>query len=243
MADISDFDKTRIIELEGAYNARDLGGFRTASGGTVKRGMVFRSDELSELTDKDMKRFDALGIKTVVDFRSSAEIRRSRSRCPETVRNLALSIDCGDSSAVIDNINEKIGSKLMENVNRRLVQETFEIYSEFFSLLACGENIPLLFHCTAGKDRTGFAAAMFLSSLGVSLDDIFRDYLLSSVGTLKKFSALIETAPRLTSLVVVRRNYLEAAFDEIRAGFGSVEKYLINRLGVNLNRIRGRFVE
>lgn len=243
MAGISDFDETRIIELEGAYNARDLGGFKTASGGTVRRGMIFRSDELSGLTDKDMRRLDAFGIKTVVDFRSSAEIRRSKGRYPEFARSFELSIDCGDLSAVMDNINEKTGSELMENVNRRLVKEACEIYSEFFSQLASSENVPLLFHCTAGKDRTGFAAAMFLSSLGVSCDDIFRDYLLSSAGTLKKFRALVETAPQFTSLVVVQRSYLEAAFDEITADFGSVEKYLIDGLGVDLNRIRGIFVE
>lgn len=129
----------------------------------------------------------------------------------------------------------------MESVNRRLVKEAGGIYREFFSLLARCENLPLLFHCTAGKDRTGFAAAMFLSALGVSRDDIFRDYLLSSAGALEKFSALVKTAPQFTSVVTVRREYLEAAFGEIDANFGSVEKYLTKELGVDLDRIRAIF--
>lgn len=239
----SELDKTRVIDLEGAHNARDMGGFKTANGGDVRRGLVFRSDELSGLTEGDMRRLSGFGIKTVVDFRSKAEIECSRDRLPEHVRKFELSIDCGDLGPVLDEVDEQTGPKLMEDVNRLLVKESGAVYREFFSLLAQSANIPLLFHCTAGKDRTGFAAAMFLSSLGVSREEIFSDYLLSSSGTRKKYGGLIEKAPRFTSIVIVRREYLAAAFDEIETNFGSVNSYLTGALGVDLNKMRELFVK
>lgn len=235
-------DNKRIINFEGAYNARDMGGFRTAGGGTVKSGLLFRSDELSGLTENDLARLDTLGIRTFVDFRSRKEIERSRNKLPRSARALELSIDGGDLNAVLDSVDENSGPKIMERVNRSLVRKSGEVYREFFSLLARRGNIPLLFHCTAGKDRTGFAAAMFLSSLGVSREDIFRDYMLSAIGAEKKFGALIEAAPRYASIVTARPNYLAAALDEIDASFGSVEKYLTEGLGVNLNEMRDIFV-
>lgn len=82
MAEITDFDKTRIIKLEVAYNTRDLGGFKVIGDGMVRRGLVFRSDELNCLTDKDAARLDTFGIKTVVDFRSGGEIMRSKDWRP-----------------------------------------------------------------------------------------------------------------------------------------------------------------
>lgn len=239
----AELDKTRVISLEGAHNARDMGGFRTADGGVVRRGMVFRSDELSGLTERDMARLSAFGIKAVVDFRSSAEIERSQDRPIEHAKRFELNIGSGDLAPILDKVDEQTGPKMMESVNRLLVKESVGVYREFFSLLTHSANVPLLFHCTAGKDRTGFAAAMFLSSLGVSREEIFRDYLLSSEGSRKKYSALIEQEPQITSIVIVRPEYLAAAFDEIEAGYGSVGSYLTGALGVDLNKMRELFVE
>lgn len=239
----SELDKTRVIDLEGAHNARDMGGFKTANGEVVRRGLVFRSDELSGLTEGDMRCLGGFGIKTVVDFRSQAEIERSRDRSLEHVRKFELNIDCGDLEPVLDEVNEQTGPKLMKGVNRLLVKKSVDAYREFFSLLTHGANVPLLFHCTAGKDRTGFAAAMFLSSLGVSREEIFRDYLLSSIGAKRKYSALIEKSPRFISIVTVRREYLTAAFDEIEADFGSVGSYLTDALDVDLDNMRRLFTE
>ena len=243
MEQFSELDKSRIIDLEGACNTRDLGGFRTASGGTVKRGLIFRSDELSSLTGTGMVKLGGLGVKTIIDFRSRREVERSGENPLKGIGTLELSLDCGNLESVMDTVNETTGPKIMKLVNRSLVRENTEVFREFFSLLASRENLPLLFHCAAGKDRTGFAAAMFLSSLGVSRGDIMNDYMLSTYGSGRKFGWLVERAPRLSSVVFVRPEYLAAAFDEIDALFGSVENYLTNELNIDLHGINGIYVE
>lgn len=149
-----------------------------------------------------------------------------------------MNIDCGDLGVGLTLVDEKNGPKMMETVNRSLVKDSGLIFKEFFSLLTRPDSLPLLFHCTAGKDRTGFAAALFLSALGVRRGDIFRDYLLSSVGARKKFGPLVEKMPRLISIVTVRPGYLEAAFDEIERNFCSVENYLVKELEVDLDKLR-----
>lgn len=243
MRHFSEFDRSREVRLDGAHNARDLGGFKTSDGGTVRRGLVFRSDELSRLTDRDLAALSEIGIKTVVDFRSREEMTHFADKCPSRTRLLGLSIDSGDLAGVVDEVNDETGPKLMREVNRSLVRRHADVYSDFFSLLTSGADIPLLFHCAAGKDRTGFAAAMFLASLGVSRGDIMRDYMLSVEGAVKKYGAFLEREPQRSSIVIVRPEYLEAAFDEIEAGFGTVESYLTEGLGVDLDKMREIFVE
>lgn len=242
MRNFSELDKTRIVRLDGAHNARDIGGFRTADGGVVSRGLAFRSDELSGLSDTDVAALSGFGIRTVVDFRSKAEIARSGDKYPRQAKMFELGIESGDLGHVLDDVDEQTGPKLMKEIYRLLVREHAKTYSDFFSLLMNG-GLPLLFHCTAGKDRTGFAAAMLLSALGVSREDIFHDYMMSAEGAGRKFGALIEREPRLASLVAVRPEYLGAAFDEIELRFGTTENYLTGCLGVDLERMREIFVK
>lgn len=243
MEQLSQLDKNRIITLEGAYNVRDLGGFAAEGGGTVRTGLLFRSDEMGGLTEADLSRLDSLGIKTVVDFRSKSEIARAKNGRRPQMRTVELNIDCGDSRAILQAIDNGNGSQAMKNVNRSLVRDYSQIFREFFSLISDKDNLPLLFHCTAGKDRTGFAAAMFLSALGVPREDIFRDYMLSASGVKKKFSAALLAMPKLAPVVAVRADYLLAAFEEIEASFGSLKDYLTTGLGVNLDKMRDIFVE
>lgn len=238
-----EFDKTRVIPLEGAYNVRDMGGFRTSCGGTVRRGLAFRSDELSRLTDVGVATLGDIGVRTIVDFRSKTEIERFEDKYPSQARLLGLSIDNGDLSGVVEQVNEETGPKLMCEVNRLFVRGHSQVFSSFFALLTSETDVPLLFHCAAGKDRTGFAAAMFLSSLGVSREDIFRDYMLSIDGTKKKYDDYLKREPQRTSIFIPRQEYLAAAYEEIEAGFGTVDNYLTERLGVDLDKIRGIFVE
>lgn len=243
MQQFSEFDRSRVVRLDGAHNVRDMGGFKTANGGTVRRGLVFRSDELSRLSDRDVAALSEIGIKTVVDFRSEDEMARFSDKCPRRTRLLGLSIDSGDLAGVIDEVNEETGPGLMREINRSLVRRHADVYSDFFALLTSGADIPLLFHCAAGKDRTGFAAAMFLASLGVSREDILRDYMLSVEGAVKKYGAFLEREPQRSSIVIVRPEYLNAAFKEIEASFGTTEKYLTEGLGVDLDKMREIFVE
>lgn len=243
MEQLSQLDRNRIINLEGVYNVRDLGGFATEDGGTVRKGLLFRSDELSGLTETDLSHLGSLGIKTVVDFRSKAEIARAKNGHARLARTLELNIACGDSRTILLAIDNGDGLQAMKNVNRSLVRDNSQIFREFFALITDRENLPLLFHCTAGKDRTGFAAAMFLSALGVPREDIFRDYMLSASGVKKKFSDALLAMPRLASVLAVNTDYLLTAFEEIETSFGSLRNYLTVGLGADLDKMRDIFVE
>jgi len=217
MEQFSELDKSRIIDLEGACNTRDLGGFRTASGGTVKRGLIFRSDELSSLTGIGVMKLGELGVKTIIDFRSRSEVERVGENPLKGIGTLELSLDCGNLESVMDTVNETTGPKIMKLVNRSLVRENTEVFREFFSLLASRENLPLLFHCAAGKDRTGFAAAMFLSSLGVSRGDIMNDYMLSTYGA---GSVVLKEVPPNSTVVGMRAKIVKINGKKVCEGCG-----------------------
>jgi Protein tyrosine/serine phosphatase len=108
----------------------------------------------------------------------------------------------------------------------------------FFQTLANPANAPLLFNCSAGKDRTGIAAALVLSTLGVDRETVFTDYLLSEVHLKEKYKSQIEEDPASEPFFTVQRNFLEAAFDEIDTRYGGMESYLRKQLKVDTELLR-----
>lgn len=233
----------RLLPLEGAYNVRDLGGYPAPGGKTVKWGKVFRSGDLSKLTSNDKQLLENIGIKTIVDFRSEQERTREPHRLPDSVEVLRnLTINAGDMVALTE-FTREAGPELMIKINRMLTTDAQPQYREFFSLLSGQTHLPLLFNCSAGKDRTGFAAAMFLASLGVEREIIYNDYVLSADYVRDKYASLLEKEPHLESALTVQREFLEGAFDEIDTRFGGVENYLAGTLGVNLGLMRELYTE
>ena len=112
-----------------------------------------------------------------------------------------------------------------------------DVYKEFFSILSEKENAPLLFHCSAGKDRTGIAAALLLSALGVDRETVTEDYMLSAEHITKKYEFITREHPELKPLTTVRKEYLETAFRVIDEEFGGIERYLIDNLEVDLDKL------
>lgn len=233
----------RCIPAEGAFNVRDLGGFETEDGRRVRRNLVFRSDDLSGLAPGGLAALAECGIRTVVDFRGGEEVELAPNRLPATVtRQIRLPIEPGSILALADLTCES-GPALMCELYRALARTAQEMYWEFFRLLSNPGNAPLLFHCSAGKDRTGFAAALFLASLGVSREEIFDDYLLSAVFVEAKYRSAVEADSRYGPVFTVRREYLEAAFEVIGREFGGVHCFLVRRLGVDLARMRALYTD
>ena len=177
----------RHIPLESQPNFRDLGGYATADGKHTRFGQLYRSGNLDQLTEADRDAIRALGIRTVVDFRSVAEAQADEAFWQQQgARYIHLPIDpgnlatlfweamrTGDSSALPDDI-------LAVN-NRLVVDEARSQYAELFKLLSEPSNLPLLFNCTHGKDRTGVAAVLTLLAVGVASENARADYLLSNV--------------------------------------------------------------
>lgn len=229
--------KRRSLKLEGAWNVRDLGSLSASGGRRVVPKLVYRSDDLHHLTEKDLRMLEQRGLRTVVDFRAEAEAKNAPNRLPASVRSVhALSIDPGNLLAL--NAIDDPTSSVMVEMNRMLVRKARAQYAAFLSLLQDRDNLPLLFHCSAGKDRTGLGAALFLSALGVDREVIYQDYLLSARRARLRYRELLAQKPELAPLLTVKRSYLAGAFDALDAEYGGVERYLADVLDAHPRALR-----
>jgi protein-tyrosine phosphatase len=260
---------TRHIPLAGQPNFRDLGGYAAGDGRRIKWGVVYRSGELSQLSDDDVGKLGDLGIRTVVDFRSPEEVSaRGEGRVPSGAQVVPLPIASSDMFAKLIPMFLKgdfsqVPPDLLDKVNRMLVREFTEQYAGLLRALSDPANRPLVFHCTQGKDRAGFGAAMVLSALGVPWETVVEDYLLSNhfrkeendkmLGMIRGFAATRggpngeEIAfSRVEGLLYVKEQSLQAAHAEIIERHGNVEAFLTEGLGCSvegLERLRDDLLE
>lgn len=171
----------RLLPLHGTFNFRDLGGYH-ANGGRTRWGRLFRSDALLHLDDHDIAILNELGLATVVDLRSSLEISGS-GRGPLASTNIRyvqqslIEREAGESRGAPAPPGGELAERYLFYVD--VSRETF---ARLVGLIAQEDNLPLVFHCAAGKDRTGVMAALVLSLLGVDRTDIVADYLASGQG-------------------------------------------------------------
>jgi len=166
----------RIISLEGAVNFRDLGGYATTDGRRTKWRVLFRADGLSELTTADLAKVASLGIHTVVDLRSGYEVEQSRfdvDAHPVDFHHFPF-IDQLPDVESWERAPGLLGAQYREMLDDAVPQITAAL-----EVLATASALPAVFHCTAGKDRTGLLSAIVLSLLGVPQDTVVADYALS----------------------------------------------------------------
>ena len=250
------FEPGRRIDITAVPNMRDIGGYATAGGGRVRTGQLYRSTELNHLQGDDLKRFAALRIRAVFDLRTEPE----RTAEPDVVPDGTEQIVCdvlkdsqGAAPALLGKVlsdpafaQEMLGDgkavRLFERGYREIVSlpSALGAYREYFGRIVQDAGRPALFHCTTGKDRTGWAAAATLLVLGVSEEDVFFDYGLTNrdlVPALKPVFEQFRAAggdPRLLEPVLgVDPEYLRAALDEMRTRFGSIEGYFADGLGID----------
>jgi len=244
----------RTVALNGQRNFRDLGGYRTTDGRRqVRWGMLYRSGTLARLTDQDYATLAPLGISTIVDFRTTAERNAEptnwRAGEPEVLfksygtkgEAALMAVLTAPNSKQVDVRNAMIG------FYRQMPEQYADQYGEIFHHLVAYKT-PLLFHCTAGKDRTGLAAALILMTLGVSRADAVADYVLTekagdfrATGTGATTSAANDPyaamratqAELMAPLLRADPAYLDAALDQITKDYGSVQTFVSKRLGVS----------
>jgi protein-tyrosine phosphatase len=254
----------RHIPLESQSNFRDLGGYAVAEDKLTRFGLLYRSGNLDDLTETDRDTIQALGIRTVVDFRSIAEAHADTTFWKEQgARYIHLPIDpgnlatlfweamrTGDSAALPDDI-------LSVN-NQLVIDEAQSQYAELFKLLSDADNLPLLFNCTHGKDRTGIAAVLILLAIGVSEDDARADYLLSNVyreaennAQLHALREAVKDKPnidirKIEAAFTLQSHHFDVILETIRQRYGSLEDYLRVTLGISeqqLTTVRENLVE
>ena len=225
------------MALQGASNFRDLGGYPGHGGRPLRWGRLYRSDHLAGLDASDRDELAARGLARTLDFRGHAERAAAPYQLPGVTQHV-LSIE----PTVVQQMREVVGAgrrltadvvaELMCDLYRGLVQDQAERFSEFFDHLLHDDS-PLVFHCTAGKDRTGFAAALLLLALGVPRDLVMADYLLTNEVYRPPPLPASDTPPEaLAVLWSVQPSFLEAALRAIDLDHGGVERYLSQRLGL-----------
>ena len=255
----------RLLPLSKAHNVRDLGGYISADGRRVKWGQLYRADSLSKLDVGDLDYLARLGLRRVVDFRSEREQEGAPDRLPAGAEHRSLPMEARGANGQdllqmlrdSDVLNATDTAQLMRDINRQLVREYTSEYRDWLRQLATEESAaPQIFHCRAGKDRTGLAAAILLTALGVPRDQIMADYLLSAsylaghnerrLRMIRLMSLLRIDADAMRPLMTVEASFLEAAFAEAEQRYGSFDAYLREGLGVDDQlraRLRARFLE
>lgn len=215
-------------------NLRDLGGLIGAGGRRIVPGKLFRSSHLHALTPDDEPALAALRIRTVVDFRGVDErgLALSRGMQPGT-QELHLPIEPRGLGALRElrkagTVEESAVVDLMHNAYRRFVLKHSTVYAALLARLQEPESYPLVFHCTAGKDRTGMAAVLILLALGVSRESIIEDFMLSN----ERWKS-IDTTRDWTVLSRVRAEYLDTAFEAMTTRCGSIDAYLEQALALD----------
>ena len=242
----------RKLPFTGAHNFRDLGGYKTEDGRTVKWGKIYRSDNLHSLTDEDLKYMKRLNIKSVVDFRSLEERKSEPDRLNPDMTQVLLPINFQPKELDDDSIKNIIkdltfgdldSSNLLRDFNIVIVEEFAEEYKNFFRYIIENNAEPLVFHCTAGKDRAGFASAMILTILGVPREKVIEDYLLTNTYVKdhvddKMLEIELKTFFRadtdnLRKINLVEERYIQAAFDTIDSKWGGMDRYISEALNLN----------
>ena len=229
--------------LQGASNFRDLGGYPGAGGRRIRHGRVFRSDHLASLTPADVAALQALPLTHSIDFRGVAETAALPYRIPG-VTTLALSIE----PTVVQKLRAllalgKIPSteetvELMCDTYRSFVHQHGPTFARFLRHLL-SHPTPVVFHCTAGKDRTGFAAALLLSVLGVDRNTIMQDYLVTNQ-RYRRTPSLEGRGPAHVMEVVwqVQPAFLQASFDVIDDGYRGLSGYLSGPMGMQADELK-----
>jgi len=254
-------EDTRKLPFTGAHNFRDLGGYKTSDGKTVKWGKVYRSDNLHSLTDEDLKYMERLNLKSVVDFRSDEERNEEPDRLTPDMTPILLPIKF-EPEGVTETLMRDLtfgdldSSNLLRDFNIILVKEFTEEYREFFRHIVDNGGEPFVLHCTAGKDRAGFGSAMILTVLGVPREKIIEDYLLTNTYVSDHVDRkLLETelktffradSDNLRKINFVEERYIQAAFDTIDSHWGGMDQYISEGLNLteeDINKIKDYYLE
>ncbi len=244
----------RGLHLATAPNFRDIGGYRTADGRWVRMGLAWRSDQLDRLDDADLATVARLAPALVADLRTDEERRRGADRLPPSAQGLVEDVmaDSPPGGAGFLTVKSpEAAADLMIAVNRQFVAlgSARAAYRGLFARLA-GAPGGVVYHCSAGKDRTGWASAVLLTALGVPRETVIEDYLASNAYLTAKNQAMFARMPpaqaaNITPVMTVRRVYLEAAFDEATRRYGSFDAYLDQALGLDaaaVARLKARYL-
>lgn len=236
-------------------NFRDIGGYEAEDGRHVKHGVFYRSAPIVFKNDEERSEFLKLSVKTILDLRSSAEADAVPNEKIDGVNNIHVSaipeegMGGGnfDMAELIKNGDLPLLSKYVEMIYKNLPFNN-EAYRVLFDLMRRDET-PIVFHCSAGKDRTGFAAYLILKTLGVPDETIIDDYMLSNVYRREENERVLSAFPQAKAaegLLYVKKEYLQSSIDAINDKYGCFKKYVLAEYGVTeaeISLFKERYLE
>ncbi|MCX4688815.1 tyrosine-protein phosphatase [Kitasatospora purpeofusca] len=235
----------RSLHLASAPNFRDAGGYRTADGQWVRMGVVYRSGDLSKLTDQDLAKLRRLGVRTVFDLRTPGEQKTAPDRIPAGATAVNANVLGVADTGAFNVTSPQAAVQAMVDAERTMVSadSARTAYHSVLNALVERNDENVLFHCTAGKDRTGWASAALLTALGVPRETVEADYLASNTYRAAEIAATLAQLPPAYQaiykpLLDVRSEYLAAGFDEVQRKFGSFDGYLKSGLGLDKRDLR-----
>ncbi len=236
----------RHIPLEGAHNVRDLGGYESCFGGTVRWGRLYRADRLDALTPADLETIAGLGLAAVYDLRTMEE----RTEFPDAVPSVHVPIfadlparsNVADFGSLVDHDG---GVRFMTEMCSNMVRNASRQIGAILFTLADASRSPMMFHCTAGKDRTGIVAALLLETLGVDREVVLDDFELTeqfhrpelSAAVIERFVDRGFPAEAVTGLLRAPRSMMTAALEVLDDEFGGIDRYLIERGGLDADAL------
>jgi len=256
----------RVLQFEGITNFRDLGGYQGADERTVKWGKLYRSGAFNQTSRSDLAALKKLKLATLIDFRSSIEKEEEPNILPDPTGFTVVEIPTLDdgNKAMVGEIMKRIESgnfdgfdpnAAMLDANRQFASTFTPQFREFIDIILNQEGKPVVWHCSAGKDRTGFAAAILLRILGVSPDTVMADYMESKAHALEGRKTDLrllrlfkgdEAADKLTVMLGVEEAWLNAAFYEIDRQWGDFDNYVATGLQLspsNVEQLRSTLLE
>ena len=249
---INDYSE-RHYSFEGCFNFRDIGGYLNQDGRRVKKGLYFRAGRQDRMTKKDLAQLSDLNISTQIDLRKREEVLDQGKGPLEDMGAKYINISVIPEGGS-DKLNKLVGDTGISG-KRYLGYLEFGPTSwlRLFGILADEENLPVLLHCTAGKDRTGVSTAFLLSILGVSRDIIEADYLLTNLDTERQADFIESTVgypegynrEKMISIAGVPKDAMKDFLDGVESKWGSVVEYL-EKIGVTqeqMDRVRLNFLE
>lgn len=255
-AQITDSTQRRV-RLQGTVNMRDIGGYTTKDGKMVKWKKLYRSADISHLTEADLDTLQQRHITYVVDLRGVNESKSAPDRLDKNTDYILC--PAGSDQNLNNWMNQlaalRTGGDSMMKVYYANTTFLADRYKPFFDkLFSLPDQDALLFHCTAGKDRTGIGAALLLYALGVPYQTIENDYLASNIYRKESNAALVEQLVKFKHInqqvaedvIAVKPGYLQATFDAIKGQFGSVDNFLRGFLGLDdakLMVLKKKFVQ
>lgn len=263
----------RRLPLTNLYNCRDLGGYMTTEGQLTSWGKVFRSDAFHQIDKEGQAYIERMGVKKIIDFRSPDEIAKDPNKSISTsetfnfnphadvaqqastqsvskkdedkIAQLAIMVQSDEGRAQLIK-NRNIMIKQMEQLV--VGENAINAYKQFFKILLQDDVVPLIFHCQGGKDRTGWAAALYLGALGVDKDQIYQDYLLTDkmnaprnakrMAIYKQYTDNEDVLAFLASLQQTKKDYLDGAYKVVEEHYGTITNYLKEVLEIDEEQLK-----